>query len=55
MKQSCHQNFHFENEIVKFFMNNAYDKAKSLLSNYKMIFTDLYLGLDLQTRDSYNR
>ena len=44
----------FENEIVKFFMNNAYDKAKSLLNNYKMIFTDLYLGLDLQTRDSYN-
>lgn len=41
-----------ENEIIKFFINNATDKATMLLNQYKSLFKDLYLGIDLQTNDS---
>ena len=38
-----------ENEIVKLCKETNYDKAKAVLNKYKLIFKDLYLGVDLQT------
>lgn len=43
-----------ENEIIKYYFNNAYDKANSLINKYKMYFKDLYLGIDKQTEKSRN-
>ena len=43
----------FENEVIKYYVNNSFDKAKQVLNNYKQLFSDLYLGIDLQTNSSY--
>lgn len=42
----------FENEVIKFYINNNISKAQYLLNLYKNLFTDLYLGIDLQHRQS---
>ncbi len=41
-----------ENAIIKYFINNAIDKATIILNQYKNLFTDLYLGIDLQSNES---
>ncbi len=38
-----------ENEIVQYYLNNAFDKSKNLLDNYKKVFRDIYFGFDFQT------
>ena len=38
----------YENEIVKYYMNNSYQKAISLLNEYKNLFKHVYLGVDFQ-------
>ena len=43
----------FENEVIKYYINNSYEKAARLLMSYKQLFKDLYLGIDLQSSDSY--
>lgn len=42
----------FENEVIKFYINNNISKAQYLLNLYKNLFTDLYLGIDLQHSQS---
>ena len=43
----------FENEIIKYFINNAIDRAINILIDYKKLFKKLYLGIDLQRNISY--
>lgn len=39
----------FENEIIKYLVNTASERAVIELKKYKSLFNNLYLGLDLQT------
>lgn len=43
----------FENEIVKYYLNNSFEKAKTVLNTYKELFKKVYLGIDLQRNESY--
>lgn len=43
----------FENEIIKYYINNSVDKAKYILNCYKKLFSDIYLGIDLQRKISH--
>lgn len=43
----------FENEVIKYYLNNNVSKAQYLLNLYKNLFHDLYLGVDLQHKQSY--
>lgn len=38
-----------ENNIVKMFVSGSVTESSNILQNYKKVFTDLYLGIDLQT------
>ena len=43
----------FENELIKYFVNEAINKASSVLKQYQKLFKNIYLGIDLQKDDSY--
>ncbi len=43
----------FENEIIKYFVNEAINKASNILNDYHNLFNNLYLGIDLQSELSY--
>ena len=44
----------FENEVIKYYVNGSLLKAQSIINDYKKLFNDLYLGIDLQSRESYS-
>ncbi len=41
-----------ENEIFKYFMNNAIERAQIILDKYQEVFQHLYVGVDLQSNAS---
>ncbi len=38
-----------ENEVLQYYQNHQLEKAKETLLNYKHVFNELYMGLDLQS------
>lgn len=44
----------FENEIIKYYLNDAKERALTVIKQYQMLFNNLYLGLDIQTSVSKN-
>lgn len=43
----------FENDVIKLYINKNISKAQYLLNLYKNLFSDLYLGIDLQHKQSH--
>jgi len=43
-----------ENEIVKLYREGSFEEAKMMIGKYQTYFSDIYLGIDLQTIDMKN-
>jgi len=43
----------FENDVIKYYVNNAIDRSIRILLDYKRLFNNLYLGIDLQRSLSF--